>query len=708
MIRRKEPLEYLHGFFYELSHPKTGARHIHIACPEDNHTFGVLFPTVPQDSTGVAHILEHVVLAGSEHFPVRDPFFSMIPRSLKTFMNAMTSSDWTMYPFSSRNEKDFFNLLSVYLDAAFFPLISHEAFKQEGHRLEFENPEDPGSGLRFKGVVFNEMKGTMATPGSVMHQGIGTALFPDLTYEHNSGGDPRHIPDLTWEQLKNFHAEHYHPSNSYFFTYGSLPLEKILGEIEARTLSRFDKIEVDVSIPDVQRISEPRTEKLSYPLSSAEDPSRKHQALVAWVTNHVFDSFETLTLHVIQETLLGNPAAPLYRALIGSGLGDALADGTGYHTEFRQAVFGAGLQGIGPGDGRRVEKIVLDTLSEQVAKGLDPEGVEAAIHQLEFEAREVSNRGYPFSLKVYFELSGAYIYGGDPYRSLQFEQDLSALREALGRGRFLEEKIEQWFLNNGHRALLLLAPDQELEARQTQAELKRLAEIEARLSQDDRLRIVEDARRLRQLQEQKEDLSVLPTLELSDVPMKFERIPAKDRRIAGTQAGFYPQPTNGITYVDWRADFSRLPDHLIDRLALFAYAVPKMGAAGDDYLAMAQRISSYTGGIFSSAGVRPVAGEDSLLKNWTISGKSLARNHTNFVSILRDLLTAIQFDAERLHELIAELKAHKEAAVVGSGTTYAQYLASAKLSEAGVLEERLNGSASLRFCGSLQCWSPFN
>ncbi|MCA1839181.1 MAG: insulinase family protein, partial [Actinobacteria bacterium] len=204
----------MHGTYIELTHSKTGARHLHIAVEEDNQTFLVLFPTVPKDSTGVAHILEHVALAGSERFQVKDPFFSMIPRSLNTFMNAFTSADWTCYLFSTRNTKDFFNLLDVYLDASFFPRIDEESFKQEGHRLEFEQGDDPESGLRFKGVVFNEMKGAMASAGAVMGRTLGKALFPDLTYANNSGGDPSDIPNLTYEQLKNFHAEHYHPSNA--------------------------------------------------------------------------------------------------------------------------------------------------------------------------------------------------------------------------------------------------------------------------------------------------------------------------------------------------------------------------------------------------------------------------------------------------------------------------------------------------------------
>ncbi|MGI8426832.1 MAG: insulinase family protein [Actinomycetota bacterium] len=695
-IERKEPLHHLAGAYYELRHVKTGARHIHIACPEDNHTFGVLFPTVPEDSSGVAHILEHVVLAGSKRFPVRDPFFSMIPRSLKTFMNAMTASDWTMYPFSTRNEKDFFNLLSIYLDAAFFPLISEEAFKQEGHRFEFEVPEDSKSGLRYKGVVFNEMKGAMATPQSVMEQGIGSSLFPDLTYANNSGGDPEHIPQLTWQQLKEFHAVHYHPSNAYFFTYGNLQLDRLLREIESQALSHFDKLEVDVAIPDARPFAKATSVELTYPLSPSEESAKKSQVLVAWVANRVTDSFETLTLRVLTEVLLGNPAAPLYRALMGSGIGDALADGTGYHTEFRQAVLGAGLQGISAEDAEQVEKLIFETLASLAEGGLGKADIEAAIHQLEFEAREVSNRGFPYSLKLFFELAGAYIYGGDPYLSLQFEQDLARLRQSLESGPYLEDCLRRWFLDNKHRALIILRPDQELEARKTAEELAKLAEIEAGLSDQQLKEIVQQALRLKELQEAKQDLSSLPTLELADVPMRFEAVPEQIEDIAGAVTGLFPQPTNGIVYVDIRADFSDLPDRLVDLLPLFSFALPKMGAAADDYQAMARRISQYTGGIQSAAGVRPQAGSEDVLSNWTISGKALVRNLAEFMAILRDFLTAVQFDPKRLQELIGEMRAHMQAQVVSSGTQFAMYLASAKLSVAGALDERLHGLSQLK------------
>lgn len=243
-LKRVEELKEINSLFYELEHISTGAKHIHISNNDKENTFSVAFKTVPTDSTGVAHILEHTVLCGSERFPVRDPFFSMLKRSLSTFMNAFTSSDWTMYPFSTQNKKDFYNLIDVYLDAAFFPKIGELNFKQEGHRLEFENNR-----LVYKGVVYNEMKGAMSSPSQVMGRSLLNALFPDTTYGFNSGGEPADIPTLTYHQLKAFHQRHYHPSNAFFYTYGNLPLEKHLEFIQDKILKKFEKIDPKTDVP---------------------------------------------------------------------------------------------------------------------------------------------------------------------------------------------------------------------------------------------------------------------------------------------------------------------------------------------------------------------------------------------------------------------------------------------------------------------------
>src|SRR5713101_4940184 len=495
-IVRREPLERLEGTFIELVHERTSAKHVHVECPDDNNAFAVCFPTVPKNSTGVAHILEHVVLAGSRHFPVRDPFFSMTRRSLATFMNALTSADSTTYPFSTRNPKDYMNLLLSYLDATFFPLLTEDSFKQEGIRFEFEDPADPSSALRYKGVVYNEMKGALATPQAAMQRNLGRTLFPGLTYENVSGGDPEHIPDLTWEQLRSFHAAHYHPSNACFFTYGDQPLDRTLATIEENALAQFERFAIDTSIPNVARFKKPVTSVEAYPATPGDDNSRKAQALVGWVTVPAVDSFQLLAMRVLSEVLLGNPGSPLRKALIDSKIGSALADGSGFQDDYKESVFGAGLKGIAIEDAQRVERVVIETLERLVAEGLDAAQVDAAIHRLEFEKRERSNAGFPYALKVLFTFQGPYHYGGDPYTPLNLDADLEHLERARKEGRFFENLIAAEMLDNQHRGLLILEPDPDLEERKRRKELERLAAIEATLTEEDRARIVADALRL--------------------------------------------------------------------------------------------------------------------------------------------------------------------------------------------------------------------
>ncbi len=691
-VKRKEPLDHLRGTFYELVHEPTGARHVHIAVPDFNNTFSVVFPTVPQDSTGVAHILEHVVLCGSENFPLRDPFFAMLPRSLKTFMNAMTSRDTTMYPFSTRNTKDFFNLLSIYLDAAFFPRIDEEAFKQEGHRLEFENPEDPESGLRFKGVVFNEMKGAMASAGSAMNKALGNALFPGLTYANNSGGDPEDIPNLTWEVLKKFHAKHYHPSNAYFFSYGNLPLKTLLNEIDEKALSRFEKVVVDVDIPDVNRFDKPIKAEATYSLSKDQDPTRMGQTLVAWVTGKASDSLQMLSMEILQTVLLGNSAAPLHKALIQSGIGDALGDGTGFQKSSKETVFAAGLKGMDPDNAEQVEAVVLDTLKQVVEDGVDQEQVDAAIHQIELRSREVSNAGGGYSLNTFFRVIGSWIYGGDPYRALMFDEDLKNVELERKSGRYFENLIQTQLLDNNHRATLILRPDQEKDEKDRRKEMDRLAKISNTLTEEDKGKIVKLAASLKYRQERDQDLSVLPTLELSDVPMDFEDVPHTIEEIDGATVGWFPQPTNGIAYLSMAGDFGGLDDRSIDMLSFFSSCLTKSGAGTSDYLEVARRITTYTGGIGTHPWVRQQFGQEGILRpSFSMSGKALARNLVPFVQLVKDISSGAKFERGRLKELIAQSKAQLESTIGQRGMQYAALIAASKLSGSAWIKHRIGG-----------------
>ena len=694
-IKRREPLERLEGVYLELEHERTGARHIHIESTDDNNAFAVFFPTVPKDSTGVAHILEHVVLAGSQRYPVRDPFFSMTRRSLSTFMNAFTSADWTMYLFSSRNSKDFMNLLDVYLDATFFPRLLEDSFKQEGIRFEFENPEDPTSGLRYKGVVFNEMKGALATPQAAMQKAVGRALFPGLTYAQISGGDPEDIPSLTWEQLRRFHAVHYHPSNAYFYTYGNQSLERTLEVIERNALSRFHRIAVDTAIPDVVRFRKPTTAVEPYAVTAGEDGDHKSQALVAWVTVPTGDSFRLLAMKVLSEVLLANAGSPLRKALMDSKLGTAMADGSGLQDDYRESVFGAGLKDIAGEDGEKVQQVVLDTLERLAGTGLDSSQVDAAIHRLEFERRERSNAGFPYALKVLFTCLPPYYYGGDAYRALNFDADLERLEKARLETRFFENLIRAELLDNPHRSLITIKPDPELEERQRLKELDRLAGAEAGLDESDKARIAAEALRLKADQDAKQDLSTLPTLELSDIPMDFEDVLSRDEVAGPVRLEFYPQPTNGVTYLDIRSDFSSMSADDKDLLPLFSRVLTQSGAAGQDYAEIASRIAAVTGGVGAAAQVQPLAAGDDYLQSFVLSGRALDRNAKPFTDLLADLTSRLEIEPGRLKEIIAEMATRLESSIAGLGFQFAILRAHSRLTSEGAINDRLQGIGML-------------
>ncbi|HXM73254.1 MAG TPA: insulinase family protein [Candidatus Dormibacteraeota bacterium] len=694
-IRRREPLDRIEGAYMELEHDRTGARHLHIEAKDDNNAFAVFFPTVPKDSTGVAHILEHVVLAGSQRYPVRDPFFSMTRRSLATFMNAFTSADWTMYLFSSRNAKDFMNLLDVYLDATFFPRLSEDSFKQEGIRFEFETPDDPQSGLRYRGVVFNEMKGALAGPQAAMQRAVGRSLFKGLTYEHVSGGDPEDIPNLTWEQLRAFHATHYHPSNAYFYTYGDQSLERTLEVIERNALSRFQRIDVNSSIPDVTRLNKPISATEPYPITAGEDTSHKSQALVAWVTVPAGDSFRLLAMKVLSDVLLGNAGSPLRKALIDSHLGTAMADGSGLQDDFRETVFGAGLKDVAAEDAEKVQQVVLDALAKLADEGVDSTQVDAAIHRLEFEKRERSNAGFPYGLKVLFTSLPPYYYGGDPYSALNFDADLEHLEQARTEGRFFENLIRAELLDNPHRALLTIVPDPDLEERQRQKELDRLAAVEAGLDDADKARIVAESQRLKADQEAKQALESLPTLELSDIPMKFEDVPRRSVEIEGATIEFFPQPTNGVTYLDIRSDFSALTPEEKELLPLFSRVLTQSGAAGQDYVQVASRIAAVTGGVGAAPQVQSLAAHDDYLQSFVLSGRALDRNDQPFVELLTDLTARLEIDPKRLQEVIAEMATRLESSISSLGFQFAILRAHSKLTSEGAINDRLQGIGML-------------
>ncbi|HBY00512.1 MAG TPA: peptidase M16, partial [Gammaproteobacteria bacterium] len=409
-------------------HKITGAVHYHLASKNTENVFLVAFRTVPGDSSGVAHILEHTALCGSEKYPVRDPFFMMIRRSLNTFMNAFTSSDWTAYPFASKNRKDFNNLLSVYLDAAFFSRLHKLDFAQEGHRLEFAEPNNPSSELLYKGVVYNEMKGAMSSTNSVLWQTMSKHLFPTTTYHYNSGGEPEHIPELSYEDLINFYKTHYHPSNAVFMTYGDIPANEHHLVFEELALSRFEQLNVTIEVKDEKRYLAPITVEETY-ASDSSNPDKCHIVL-GWLLGNSTDLSELFRYQLLSSVLLDNSSSPLLKALETSKLGNAPSHMCGLEDSNREASFMAGLQGCASAASAEVEALVLDTLKSVAAGDLPQELVEAALHQLELNQREISGDSYPYGLQLILTGLSTAVHRGDPIKLLNIEPVLAELRDA--------------------------------------------------------------------------------------------------------------------------------------------------------------------------------------------------------------------------------------------------------------------------------------
>ncbi|MCP4133611.1 MAG: peptidase M16 [bacterium] len=679
-------------FFYELEHTATGARHVHISNDDKENTFSAAFKTVPPDSTGVAHILEHTALCGSKKFPVRDPFFSMTRRSLNTFMNAFTSSDWTMYPFCTQNRKDFYNLMDVYLDSAFYPQIDELSFKQEGHRLEVEDDS-----LVYKGIVYNEMKGAMSSPGRIMVQSISNALYPETTYRFNSGGDPAVIPSLTYEQFKAFHERHYHPSNAFFYTYGNLPLKDHLNFIGEKILSSFERIDPGTEVPSQSRWSTPQKVVYQYPFDQKEDPTKKHQVCVAWLTADIKDSFEVLALALLGQILLGNPGSPLRKALIDSKLGSALCDGTGFDNDNRDTLFVCGLKDVEESAANKIEEIIFDVLKDLSQNGIDQQMIDSAIHQLEFHRKEVTNTPYPYGLKLLLGFSGSWFHGGDPLKILRFDTDLNRLRSEMAKGSFFEKYIQKYFLDNPHRVLLTLVPDQQMENNELKRVSAELDRLRANMTKSDLEKIIGDAKTLQQLQEEKEDLSCLPTLAREEIPPTVKSVEAS-ASYDSVQASCYPQPTSGIFYFSAVAGSGFLPGHQLPLVPFFSYAFSRIGTSVHGYSEMAQRIDAYTGGIRLACNAR--TGFDDTgdcLPLVGFNARCLDRNLDKMFEIVEELLSSVDFsDLVRLKSLFLEYRAGLESMTVQNGHRLAMSLASRNFSPTLALSEVWHGIHQLK------------
>ncbi|KAM8967302.1 presequence protease, mitochondrial [Pelodytes ibericus] len=676
----------------KLSHETTGAKYLHIAREDSNNLFSVQFRTTPTDSTGVPHILEHTTLCGSEKYPCRDPFFKMLTRSLSTFMNAFTASDFTMYPFSTQNHKDFQNLLSVYMDAVFFPKLRELDFWQEGWRLEHTDPKDRNTPLIFKGIVFNEMKGALTDKERVYMQVVQNKILPDHTYAVMSGGDPLHIPDLTWEQLKQFHASHYHPSNARFFTYGNFPLEAHLKQIQEDTLVRFGSSDVDTGVPAQKHWTSPKEYHVTCGVDSfASDPAKQTMVSVSFLLCPITDSSESFTLSLLSSLLIDGPNSPFYKALIEANLGTSFSPGTGYNEYTRDTYFSIGLQGIAADDIETVKDIIGKTINEVIEKGFDSERIEALLHKLEINTKHQTSS---FGFSVISAISPPWNHDADPVDPLKIEDSISKFRQSLKENpKFLQEKVQQYFQDNPHKMTLSMSPDDKYSENQTQLENEKLSQKVKALSAEESQQIYEKDLELLDMQSKPADASCLPTLKVSDIE---PRIPYTELEM--TYPGDIPvqycaQPTNGMVYFRAVSSLNTLPEELKPYVRLFCSIVTKMGCGAYDYREQAQQIERTTGGMSVSP---HIVADDSNLdcyeQGLVFSSLCLDRNVPDMMHLWSEIFNSPRFDdEERLKVLVRNIAQELSNGISDSGHTYASTRASKTLSPAGELKEMLSG-----------------
>ncbi len=647
----------LQCFLRELIHEPTGACVMHVSNQDPENLFCLSFKTLPYNSNGVAHILEHTVLCGSEKFPVKDPFFAMSRRSLNTFMNALTGSDFTCYPAASQVHKDFYNLLEVYLDAVFHPNLKELSFLQEGHRLEFANPSDPTSPLERKGIVFNEMKGALSSASSRLAEAINETLFPDIMYGVNSGGDPKVIPQLTYQELKEFHQKFYHPSRCLFFFYGNMPLEEHLDFIAEHTLSKAQKADPLPPIPLQPRFKKPVYRELFYPMARDEEIIEKSLIAFTWLTCHILEQQETLALAILEIVLLDTDASPLKMALMKTGLCKQVS--AFIDVEINEIPVGVILKGCRPEHADTLEKVLMESLLSIAEKGVPIQLVENAIHQMEFHGSEITGDHAPFGLALFMRSALLKQHGASSEQGLMMHSLFDEIRhKTLEDPFYFSHLIKKYFIDNPHFTRIIMSPDKALADQEIAEERKLLDELKASMSADQIQSIVDKAAELAAFQKQQEenDINVLPSVSLNDVPLTSRDYSLVEQK-AGKLTLFHHQVfTNDIIYADLVFDLPDIPENDLAYLRLLTVVLTQMGCNNRTYAENLDYIQAHTGGIGAGISFNMQARDHNLFSpTFHLRGKALHRKASKLFTLLEETLTDAKLhDLHRLKEIIVK------------------------------------------------------
>ena len=689
------------GFY--LKHKKTGARVCLLSNEDSNKVFYIGFRTPAPDDTGVPHIMEHSVLCGSREFPVKDPFVELAKGSLNTFLNAMTYPDKTVYPVASCNDKDFQNLIHVYMDAVFYPNIyeKEEIFRQEGWHYEMESEDGE---LTLNGVVYNEMKGAFSSPEGVLEREVLASLYPDTTYANESGGDPEKIPELSWEAFLDFHRRYYHPSNSYIFLYGDCDMAEKLAWLDENYLSHFDRLEIDSEVRTQAPFTKMREIVKEYSVS--EEESEEDNTYLSW-NKSVGDTLDEklyLGMQVLEYVLLTMPGAPLKQALLDAGIGHDIM--SSYDNGVKQPIFSIIAKNANEAQKEAFVRTIETELARLVSEGLDEKALRAGINYFEFRYREADFGNYPAGLMYGLQAFDSWLYQDDSvFLHLEALDTFAFLKEQAPEGYF-EGLITKYLLENSHGSLVIIRPKRGLTAEQDEALKKELAAYKESLTAEERTRIVESTRHLKEYQSEpspQEELEKIPLLEREDIGK--EALPFQNEELTAGEAKlvYHDLFTNGIGYVSLIFRAGGIPVELIPYLGLLKAVLGKVDTEHYTYGEFAKELNLHTGGIHCSVGsYDAVDGEDSFTPVFEVHSKALYEEQETAFSMLREMLmTSKTDDSKRLREIIAETKSRLQMAFQTSGHSMAALRAMSYFSGSAEFSDMTGGVDFYRFIEEL-------
>lgn len=672
-VLKKEELSDLKSEGFLLSHKKTGARVLLMSNDDENKVFSIGFRTPVSDSTGVPHIMEHSVLCGSREFPVKDPFVELVKGSLNTFLNAMTYPDKTLYPVASCNDKDFQNLMHVYMDAVFYPNIyqSDKTFRQEGWSYKLD---DADGELKISGVVYNEMKGAFSSPEGVLDRMILNALFPDTSYANESGGDPEMIPELTYEQFLDFHRRYYHPSNSYIYLYGDMDMEEKLRWLDENYLSDFERAEIDSQIRYQEPFAEMREVIKEYSIASEESEEDNTYLSYNKVVGTSLDEKLYLAFEILDYALLSAPGAPLKKALIDAGIGKDVMGS--YDNGIYQPIFSVIAKNANLEQKDQFIRVIEDTLKGIVKNGVDKKALRAGINYHEFRFREADFGNYPRGLMYGLQIFDSWLYDEkQPFIHMQAIPTFEFLKQQVDTGYF-EELIRRYLLDNTHGAVVIIRPEKGRTARMDRELSKKLGAYKDSLSAEEREALVRATKELEEYQEEEssqEDLAKIPVLDVADISRETAPVFNEETEASGVKTVWHEVETNGIGYVTLMFDLSGIREELLPYVGILQSVLGIIDTRNYEYGELFNEINVNTGGIGTSlelyTDVTKVKEKD-FRATFEMKGKALYPKMDVLFQMMREILVESRLDDEkRLKEILAMLKSRLQMSFVSSGHT---------------------------------------